>query len=398
MIGIGPGIAMSKDPLALSAVTAGPPHEAEYDAVYAAVTATERGRWFLGEFANRNRQADSHLVMAALARIEASIGGKAPSSSSAFWRDLTGIAAAIEQAREVVAAEATPASDLAGALERIQDIAFTLRERAVDASLCDAVDAALRDIANACRPHRANGKSTDGAAELLQDIAGRVDALIKQSLGDGVSTAAPPQTAGQIPDVPQAAAVAAQAERDEQVADNDVSQLDQFIMELNGGTKPSGPVASLALSLASAASAIDPRSEFGGGAAKLAAEETPSEPPAPAHANGGARWHIEGPDFVFHSPKSEPPDELTVSSEEFGGTHVLLPEPEMPELDEDPADAFDNAFPAAAELPPPHQIANGKAASVVIAPPPGATTRSAANGSLAAMRGISEDELNALFG
>src|SRR5579863_8604575 len=173
---------MSNHPLTLSGFDAALPQEAEYDAVYAAVTATERGRWFLGEFANRNRQADSHLVMAALARIEASIGGKAASSSSAFWRDLTGIAAAIEQAREVVAADATRASDIAGALERIRDIAFTLRERAVDGSLCDAVDAALRDIAHACRPHRANGRSTDGAAEVLQDIAGRVDALIKQSL------------------------------------------------------------------------------------------------------------------------------------------------------------------------------------------------------------------------
>ena len=67
MVGFGPGTVMSKDPLALAAITGGPPQEAEYDAVYAAVTATERGRWFLTEFANRNRQVDTHLVMAALA-------------------------------------------------------------------------------------------------------------------------------------------------------------------------------------------------------------------------------------------------------------------------------------------------------------------------------------------
>jgi hypothetical protein len=402
MIGIDPGIAMSKDPLALSAVTAGPPHEAEYDAVYAAVTATERGRWFLTEFADRNREADTHLVMAALARIEAAIrGDAAPLSSSALWRDLTGIAAAIEQARVIIAAEATPASEITAAVERIQDIAFTLRERAVDASLCDAIDAALRDIADASRPQRANGNSTNDAAELLHDLAGRVDALIKQALGGDVSTAALAPTTGQIPDVPQPAAVAAETAREKQAAaaDEDVSQLDQFIMELSEANKPSESAASLALSLTSAASAIDRRNEFGGGLMQLPAEKAQSESSAPTYRNGGARWHIEGPDFVFHSPTPETAAELTMSSEDFGRTYALLPEPQMPEPDEDPAGLFDTSLPAAAEVPmPPPQIANGKATPAVIDPSSSDTIRPAASDSFAALRGISEDELNALFG
>jgi hypothetical protein len=70
---------MSKDTSAQSGQAAAPPNEAEYHAVYAAVTATERGRWFLAEFANRNRKADTDLVLAALARIEAAIqAGAAP--------------------------------------------------------------------------------------------------------------------------------------------------------------------------------------------------------------------------------------------------------------------------------------------------------------------------------
>ena len=55
--------------------------EAEYNAVYAAVTATERGRWFLAEFANRNRKADTDLVLAAIAGVEAAIrAGAAPAA------------------------------------------------------------------------------------------------------------------------------------------------------------------------------------------------------------------------------------------------------------------------------------------------------------------------------
>jgi hypothetical protein len=396
MIGIAPGTAMSKDPLALPALTADPPQEAEFDAVYAAVTATERGRWFLSEFAHRNRQADTQAVTAALARIEASIRGDAPSpSSSALWCDLTGIATAIKQATAAVAAETKSAADIATAVECIQDVSFGLRERAVDASLCDAIDTALRDIVDACRPYHANGTSTLSATEVLEEIAGRLDELIKQSLGEAESVAAPRQTAGAVPDVPQPAAVAALTGREEQTAaaDNDVSQLDQFIMELGEGTKPSESVTNLALSLTSAASAIGPRNEFDGGVVESAAAEPQSESPAPAHANGGARWHIEGPDFVFHSAKRETSEELTVSSEEFGATHALLPE-----TDEDPSAAFDNSFAAAAEVPPPHQVANGKAASAVIVAPPGATMQPAASDSFAALRGISEDELNALFG
>ena len=87
-------IVMSSQTLAQSDKAAAPPNEAEYNAVYAAVTATERGRWFLKEFADRNRSADTDLIMAAIARIEAAIaGGAAPQAAQV--RDLALAAAVI---------------------------------------------------------------------------------------------------------------------------------------------------------------------------------------------------------------------------------------------------------------------------------------------------------------
>jgi len=50
--------------------------EADYDAIEAAVMETARGRWFLAEYARRNRHADTTMLLKALDRIEASIGGK----------------------------------------------------------------------------------------------------------------------------------------------------------------------------------------------------------------------------------------------------------------------------------------------------------------------------------
>lgn len=66
---------MSSESLALSDIWGGTPDEAEYDGVYAAVMATERGRWFLTEYASRNRQTDTHAVLGALARLEAAVRG-----------------------------------------------------------------------------------------------------------------------------------------------------------------------------------------------------------------------------------------------------------------------------------------------------------------------------------
>jgi hypothetical protein len=87
---------MSKDTLAQSGQAAAPPNEAEYNAVYAAVTATERGRWFLAEFANRNRKADTELILAAIARIDDAVRtGATPRAAVAREAALAAVPAAL---------------------------------------------------------------------------------------------------------------------------------------------------------------------------------------------------------------------------------------------------------------------------------------------------------------
>jgi hypothetical protein len=120
---------MSSDPLARSDIWAEAPNETDYDAVYAAVMATERGRWFLNEYASRNRQGDMQAVIAVLARLEAAIGG-----------DRAALASGVPG----------HTIDIARSIERIQDIAFTLRERNADEALCDALDDVAREFSAAC--------------------------------------------------------------------------------------------------------------------------------------------------------------------------------------------------------------------------------------------------------
>jgi hypothetical protein len=46
----------------------------DYEAIEAAVLDTARGRWFLAEFARRNRSADTTLLLAAIERLETLLG------------------------------------------------------------------------------------------------------------------------------------------------------------------------------------------------------------------------------------------------------------------------------------------------------------------------------------
>jgi hypothetical protein len=137
---------MSQDPLALGGFTSAARHEAEYDAVYAAVTATERGRWFLSEYADRNRAANTDLVVAALERIEAAIGGITARSETPSHPEIT----VANGSHNADAADAVPIAKIIDATERIADISFRLRERSVDASLCDDIEGAAREIYEVC--------------------------------------------------------------------------------------------------------------------------------------------------------------------------------------------------------------------------------------------------------
>ena len=131
---------MANDALAQSGIDIGLSGEVDYDSAYAAVTATERGRWFLTELANRNRRADTDALMAAIARVEAAVRSDASAKQSARL------------------------PDVGAAAERLADVAFELRERGADAALCDALDAAVREICKACGSGAKTQETENGAA------------------------------------------------------------------------------------------------------------------------------------------------------------------------------------------------------------------------------------------
>ena len=148
-------IVMSSQTVAQSDQAAGPPNEAEYNAVYAAVTATERGRWFLKEFADRNRSADTDLIMAAIGRIEAAIAGGTAPQAAAQVRDLALAAAVIEPVRAVgerdddaaaVSAQVAPAVDSVPQPQAQSDEDYSEAVAAIAASLTVRLEESVKEL------------------------------------------------------------------------------------------------------------------------------------------------------------------------------------------------------------------------------------------------------------
>ena len=131
--------------------------ETEYETIEAAVMETARGRWFLSEFAGRNRTADTKILLEAISRLENAVTGERAAQNMDRVRfDLMEMAKAIartkaeiaaiqspdlEQSRLIEASESLDAivrtteratSEILDAAEHVQEAAWTLREKRAD--------------------------------------------------------------------------------------------------------------------------------------------------------------------------------------------------------------------------------------------------------------------------
>ena len=177
--------------------------EADYDAIEAAVTETERGRWFLKEYARRNRHADTNTLLAAISRLEQAIAGDRIAQdvdrlrahlkemATAITRTKSEIAVihAIEQEHShlYVASEALDSitrqteqatSDILAGAEQIQESAWALREDGADPSLCDDLDRRATDIYTACSFQDLTSQRIAKIIQTLRYLEGSINAMI----------------------------------------------------------------------------------------------------------------------------------------------------------------------------------------------------------------------------
>jgi hypothetical protein len=98
---------MADEAFALSPISARAslPSEEDYEAIREAFMETSRGRWFLGEYARRNRNADTRMVLDAVARIEDSLAAqRQPAPENGPAEALAAIRRALEEARAAASA------------------------------------------------------------------------------------------------------------------------------------------------------------------------------------------------------------------------------------------------------------------------------------------------------
>src|SRR5258705_5769301 len=104
---------MADEAFALSPISARAtlPREEDYAAIAEAFMETSRGRWFLTEYAKRNRNADTRMVLDAMARIEQSLTAQREETLAAQREGL----AAQQQAADDAAAKSAAAAATAAA-------------------------------------------------------------------------------------------------------------------------------------------------------------------------------------------------------------------------------------------------------------------------------------------
>ncbi|UFW84351.1 hypothetical protein BjapCC829_30985 [Bradyrhizobium barranii] len=150
---------MANEAFALSPMSAraAEPNEQDYDAIREAFMETARGRWFLGEYAKRNRNADTRMVLDAVAKIEETLAAqRLPVVEDRLPEALVEIRRAIREAETIAIAAFDPTAIEASlapiprGVRIIKEISWRWREIGADGRICDLIDSQLASIEAAC--------------------------------------------------------------------------------------------------------------------------------------------------------------------------------------------------------------------------------------------------------
>jgi hypothetical protein len=150
---------MPDEAFALSPISAraAMPGEADYDAISEAFMETSRGRWFLSEYAKRNRNADTSMVLDAVARIEQNLAAqKDAAPEHGLAEALAAIREAVDEARAAASAALGGAAadeslaPIRNGARIIRETLSRLREIGADGRIYDLMDSEVSAIEAGC--------------------------------------------------------------------------------------------------------------------------------------------------------------------------------------------------------------------------------------------------------
>ena len=413
---------MSNELLPLLDILAGPPKNADHEETFVAAV-NGSGDGLLPHDPTRNQShdqspdpnldlsPDSHpqtngAATTANHRDAAADDSPAPGSTG-LANGFARVAATIRQIEAVLKTNGALALEVHFAIERIQDVAMALRMREVDTALCDTLEASIREVGDAIVRNDAAAARTQGAAALLCDLGKRIDQLLPPGSvvavePDKADGAAKPHKANGVakPDKADGAAKPDKADGPAQTANVVASAA------VNGdhATKPNGAAAGPMADAVDVVVSDDdhahplPQPAFVHAALpdmQLSAEAKrqtarPVQPvvmsmPSPVGEDEDA------------PPNDEPVDHKAEEREAQAAAEQIAVEPPAAAASHD-ADAVAPATTTSAISAPSAAETNGAAPSAAdsngAAP---ANSRASANDPLAAIYGLSEEELIALF-
>jgi hypothetical protein len=188
---------MAHEAFALSPISARAAQSGEndYEAIREAFMETARGRWFLGEYAKRNRQADTRMVLNAVARVERMLeAAQQPPPGTRLPEILDILSNAVDQAAQAAAAavdgmtiEERLAPIRKGA-RILKKISWRWREIGSDARVCDSIDSEVAAIQQSCS-QLARIDIRSALTEAFELIRTRIEALAEDDFEADAPTA-----------------------------------------------------------------------------------------------------------------------------------------------------------------------------------------------------------------
>src|SRR6202167_1606631 len=176
---------MADEAFALSPISAraSQPREEDYEAISDAFMETSRGRWFLGEYARRNRNTDTRMVLDAVARIEENMAAqKQPAPDNGLAEALVAIRSAVDEARgaALAALDGLALKEALAPVRKgarvIREISWRLREIGADGRICDLIDSQLSAIEAGCGQISSSG-ARSGLSAPFDLIEQRIEAF-----------------------------------------------------------------------------------------------------------------------------------------------------------------------------------------------------------------------------
>ena len=196
-----------------------PLSEDDFDAIEAAVMETERGRWFLAQYADRNRNSDTVVLLDAIKKLERTMvdnpSPALPAADDQIRFDLiemanaiaqtkreiaslkseadqpSGIETATEELDAIVTSTETATQDILEAAENVQEMAWTMREDGVPENYCEAIDNLVTSIYTACSFQDLTGQRISKVVAVLRYLEQRLEAMCQiwsvDSAADGDS-------------------------------------------------------------------------------------------------------------------------------------------------------------------------------------------------------------------